>query len=63
MVRHQLRLERLQELLRKRAAIEGRMIASIRKIENAMLWAEKALEYSIQRRLQNLERHSVRNSR
>jgi len=57
-IRHKLRLERLQELFRRRTAIEARMLASTRNIENAMIWAEKALDSSLKRRLQGLGGHA-----
>lgn len=55
--RHKLRLERLQELLERRTAIEARMLASTRKIEHAILWADKAFDSALKRRLQGLEKH------
>ena len=54
--RYKKRLERLQSLLQKRAAIEERMLAVTRNVEQVMQFAEKALDSALKRRLQALGR-------
>ena len=62
-MRHKARLEKLQALIMRRATIETRMITSIRNMENAITWADKALESSLKRRLHALEKpNSIRSS-
>ena len=49
--RRKSQLERIQVLLKRKAAIEARMITSIKNIESATVWVEKALNSSLERRL------------
>lgn len=53
-------MERLDDVIQRRSTIEAKMIASIRGIENAYVYADKALASAFGCRLQsNGKRHNV----
>ena len=54
MKRHRLRMERLSYLIQKRSAIEAKMLARSQNVENAFIYADKALAFAFERRLQSI---------
>ena len=57
MKQHRLRLDRLDDLIRRRSSIEAKMLASSQNIENAFIYADKALAFAFGRRLQSVGKH------
>ena len=55
--RYKLRMERLYDILRKRTAIESKMLAASKNVDDAYIFAEKMLSYALKRRQQGLTRH------
>ena len=47
-------MERLSHLIQKRSAIEAKMLASSQRVESAFIYADKALAFAFERRLQNI---------
>lgn len=47
-------MERLDDLIRRRSIIEAKMFASTQNIENAFIYADKALAFAFGRRLQSI---------
>lgn len=47
-------MERLSHLIQKRSTIEAKMLASSQNIENAFVYADKALTFALERRLQSI---------
>ncbi|KAK0516371.1 hypothetical protein JMJ35_000974 [Cladonia borealis] len=58
--KYKLRMERLIDILRKRAAIEASMFATLRNTDDAFTFAEKALSHALKKRRQGLTRHQSR---
>ena len=52
--RHRLRMDRLSHLIQKRSTIEAKMLASSQNVENAFIYAGKALAFALERRLQSI---------
>lgn len=50
-------MEKLCDLIQRRTAIEAKMLATSKKIEDAFMLADQALEFAIARRLQTIEEH------
>ena len=47
-------MERLSHLIQKRSAIEAKMLVSSQKVESAFIYADKALAFAFERRLQDV---------
>ena len=47
-------MERLSHLIQKRSAVEAKMLASSQKVESAFIYADKALAFAFERRLQSI---------
>ena len=52
--RRRLRIEKLSSLIQKRSIIEAKIFASSQNIENALIYADKALAFAFGRRLQSV---------
>ena len=50
-------MDRLNDLIHKRLTIEAKMFASSQNIENAFIYADKALAFAFGRRLQCSRKH------
>ena len=50
-------MKRLYDLVHRRSIIEAKMFASSQNIENAFIYADKALEFAFERRLQSIGKH------
>ena len=50
-------MERLNGLIQKKSIIEAKMFTSSQNIENAFIYAEKALAFAFGRRLQGIGEH------
>ena len=47
-------MDRLSHLIQKRATIEAKMFASSQNVENAFIYADKALAFAFGRRLRSV---------
>ena len=52
--RRRLRIEKLSSLIQRRSIIEAKIFASSQNIENALIYADKALAFAFGRRLQSV---------
>ena len=58
--KHQLQMNKLNDLIQKRSTIEAKLFASSQNIESAFIYADKALAFAFGRRLQSIGKHLVR---
>ena len=54
--RHRLRIDRLSHLIQKRSTIEAKMFVSSQNVENAFVYADKALAFALGRRLHSIQK-------
>ncbi|KAM0802579.1 hypothetical protein BDR22DRAFT_887367 [Usnea florida] len=55
--RHQLQMNKLNDLIQRRSTIEAKLFASSQNIESAFIYADKALAFAFGRRLQSVGKH------
>lgn len=60
---HALRMEKLVELLRKRALVEKEMMASAKKLESALRAADRELQVALEARIQDADEDEVNGAR